>query len=374
MCPSGFLLSDNRENSASSKKQYRQCIVFALSVFLTITYKSFKNMNSIDNHARINTLIEKLRHRLKNFAVINLQGEQLGEVKDLILDTNRQLCLVVSQIVTERKSQDLLIVSKIIKKIEPANRAIFVDIKKAETANLPEYLVPVTADKKLSVSTNPISPAPEGLIEGTSQDPHRLHDTSPVSEPTDFKPSPLFELPDMQNREVSEKINLDDSKDTDNLGEEIIRLLEERVVVERNKRKVGEVIVRKEIETRMVEVPVRYEKLIVEQVSPEHKQLAEINLGQETISQGTLPETVVAATQTTSTDPTRTSLNSGLTVSGNFSSPKIASLLLNAIALERQHGCKQVRVEIVVEDAERQKTYQEWFDRSSSNQPRSSEP
>jgi sporulation protein YlmC with PRC-barrel domain len=331
-------------------------------------------IDSIDNHARINTLIEKLRHRLKNFAVINLQGEQLGEVKDLILDTNRQLCLVVSQVVTAQNSQGLLIVSKLIKKIEPANRAIFVDIKKAETANLPEYLVPVTADKKLSDSTNPISPAPEVLIEGTNQDMHRLHDTSSVSEPTDFKPSPSFELPDMQNREVPEKINLDDSKDTDNLGEEIIRLLEERVVVERNKRKVGEVIVRKEIETRMVEVPIRYEKLIVEQVSPEHKQLAEINLGQETISQGTLPETVVAATQTTSTDPTRTSLNSGLTISGNFSSPKIASLLLNAIALERQHGCKQVRVEIVVEDAERQKTYQEWFDRSSSNQPRSSEP
>ena len=51
-------------------------------------------------------------------------------------------------------------------------------------------------------------------------------------------------------------------------------------------RKVGEVIVRKEIETRMVqiEVPVRYEKLIVEQVSPEHKQLAEIDLGQEVVT------------------------------------------------------------------------------------------
>jgi len=43
---------------------------------------------------------------------------------------------------------------------------------------------------------------------------------------------------------------------------------------------VGEVIVRKVIETRMVEVqvPVRHEKLIVEQVSPERKQLAEIDL------------------------------------------------------------------------------------------------
>jgi len=63
------------------------------------------------------------------------------------------------------------------------------------------------------------------------------------------------------------------------LEEEIIRLLGERLVVDRGKRKIGEVIVRKEIETRMIQVPVRREKLIVEQVSPERKQLAEINLG-----------------------------------------------------------------------------------------------
>jgi len=59
--------------------------------------------------------------------------------------------------------------------------------------------------------------------------------------------------------------------------EEIIRLLGERLVVDRGKRKIGEVIVRK-IETRMIQVPVRHE-VIVEQVSPERKQLAEINLG-----------------------------------------------------------------------------------------------
>ncbi len=33
--------------------------------------------------------------------------------------------------------------------------------------------------------------------------------------------------------------------------------------------------------------------------------------------------------------------------------------------MERRHGCKQIRVEIVVEDEERKKTYQEWFARTS---------
>ena len=41
------------------------------------------------------------------------------------------------------------------------------------------------------------------------------------------------------------------------LEDELIRLLGERLVIDRSKRKVGEVIVRKEIETRMVQVPVR---------------------------------------------------------------------------------------------------------------------
>jgi len=63
------------------------------------------------------------------------------------------------------------------------------------------------------------------------------------------------------------------------LEEEIIRLLGERLLLTVASVKL-EVIVRKEIETRMIQVPVRRE-VIVEQVSPERKQLAEINLGKK---------------------------------------------------------------------------------------------
>lgn len=144
--------------------------------------------------------------------------------------------------------------------------------------------------------------------------------------------------------------------------EELIRLLGERVTVERGKRKVGEVIVRKEIETRMIQVPVRREKLIIEQVGSENKQLAEIDLGLAEISGIEADET-----QFTPTLSGMGSLDNALTVRGEFNSPKIASLLLNAIALERRQGCKTIRVEIVVDDAERQKTYQEWIDRASGS-------
>jgi stress response protein YsnF len=72
-------------------------------------------------------------------------------------------------------------------------------------------------------------------------------------------------------------------------AEEIIPLLAERVVVDRQKRKKGEIVVRKVIETEVIEVLVRREKLIVEQVSPEYKELAVIDLGQTSSEKSTSP-------------------------------------------------------------------------------------
>lgn len=133
------------------------------------------------------------------------------------------------------------------------------------------------------------------------------------------------------------------------------RLLAERLVVDSVRQKVGEVVVRKVIETEMIQVPVRREKLIVEQVGPVHKQLAEIDLSQGEIAGIELVE---------NGSQELASWDSGLTVSGSFSSPKIASLLLNAIALERNHGCHHVHISISVVDEEHRQKYQEWFDRS----------
>lgn len=148
--------------------------------------------------------------------------------------------------------------------------------------------------------------------------------------------------------------------------ETLIRLLEEQLTVKISKQKIGEVVVRKVIETEIIQVPIRREKLIIEQISPEQKQLAEIDLSQGEISDLLLSES--AETENTGWD-------SSLTVSGSFHSPKIASLLLNAIALEREPGCRQVRVSIVVEDEEHQKKYQEWFNQCSHGKlPKSEKP
>ncbi len=288
-----------------------------------------KNVGQAQLKSRVTNLLVDLKKKVKNFTVFDRQGQRVGEVQDLIVDANNQLNLIISKLpnqpIVEYGNQLadhhslFRLQSQRIKKIDKPTKSVFIDLDQLEIEHMPEYLGTETPgdQKQLGNSTEQLT--------------HSKNINNQV-EPVNLE-------------EVSE--------------EKIIRLLEERLFIETSKRKVGEVIVRKEIETRMVQVPVRREKLIVEQVSPEYKQLAEIDLGQEEISSVELAEAERLEF---------TNFDSGLTVSGEFSSPKIASLLLNAIALERNHGCKQVRVTIVVEDESRQKKYQEWFDRCSKGQ------
>ncbi|WP_104549004.1 DUF2382 domain-containing protein [Chroococcidiopsis sp. TS-821] len=291
---------------------------------------------SIPIHNRIDALLEKLKSKLSNFVVLDNQGKTFATVIDVKLDKNKQINLVLL-LEDLQTTEPVLLVSKLVQKIDPINKTVLVNISPIESKNLPQCIATGRSTMEYPENNNPVPPA--NTTEYTAMTPSS-------SEPSEDAIA------------VESK-----SSNSEGLADEIVRLLGERIIVDRNKRKVGEVIVRKEIETRMVEIPVRREKLIVEQVSPEHKQLAEIELGQEELTGIELREG--DANQSTQSFGTRIGSANGLTVSGEFDSPKIASLLLNAIALERRQGCKKVRVEIVVEDAERQKTYQEWFERAS---------
>lgn len=157
--------------------------------------------------------------------------------------------------------------------------------------------------------------------------------------------------PDRNQEEPVENVTEEITSAPTQLAEELnteLPLLEEQLNVEYQRRKVGEVIIRKQIETRMVQVPVRYEKLIIEQVSPERKSLAEVDL-----SQGALDNIELAGTEDKPT------------VSGEFASPAVASQALEAIAKALQNRCKSVRIEIELEDGKLQQAYQEWLDQCS---------
>jgi stress response protein YsnF len=288
--------------------------------------------DKFDRHSQkksIRNLLEILKKRVKYFTVIDSQGQIVGKVKDLILDANRQINFLIERQINDQNLQTeeqyldkhrfFSLKSQKIQKIDDKTKSVFLDMDRVQIEYMPEHLGRETpGNEKMA----------ENLTEQAAN--HQII-----------------------NGQV-EPANLSKAEE-----EKIIRLLEERLVIDNKKRKIGEVIVRKEIETRMIQVPVRREKLIVEQVSPEHKQLAEIDLEEGEISGIELTEGEI---------PQLTSFDNGLTVTGNFSSPKIASLLLNAIALERNHGCQQVRIAITVTDESTQKKYQEWFDRCSQGQ------
>lgn len=291
--------------------------------------------------ARISNLLKNLRAKLKKYTVIDRESQIVGEVRDLIIDINRQLNFVVSKSDNQENDRLILLSSKLVEKVDSPNKFIFINLKKSQVQYLPNYIERETQDSEMEDNLN--------TQEANTQNSELIAAVAAAT-----------------NSQVSSV-------------EDVIRLLGERLIIERSKRKVGEVIVRKEIETQIVQVPIRREKLIVEQISPEYKQLAQIDLGEEAISGVDLIQGETSASTTTHLDDavsvnsevsspkisTTTHSDDDLTVSGEFSSPKIASLLLNAIALERNHGCKAVRVTVIVEDEEHQKTYKEWFARTS---------
>jgi stress response protein YsnF len=270
-----------------------------------------------------------------------LQGELIGYINDFSLDQNSRLYLVIPR-ASAYGFPVHLVSSKYIQKVDTANKAVFVDLSLAQLENLPLYKP--SEDNMIEKSS--MSSATSANI-STSGEGQNLGNTQP---PTD-------------NSFTREKESFTDSEDKPEVvEEEIVRLLEERLIVNRSKRKVGDVVVRKEIETRIVEVPVHREKLIVEQVGSENKVLAEIDLGQGQVTGVELIKTA------TSEAKNRESLSSDhpYTVRGEFISPKAASNLLEAIALRGKHGCQNVRVELIVENAEIQEAYQQMFDRCST--------
>lgn len=63
-----------------------------------------------------------------------------------------------------------------------------------------------------------------------------------------------------------------------------ISLLEEKLQIARRKQKVGEVIVRKVVETKVVTIPIRREKLIVERIGNNPEILTEVVISEEKVN------------------------------------------------------------------------------------------
>lgn len=128
-----------------------------------------------------------------------------------------------------------------------------------------------------------------------------------------------------------------------------ISLLEERLQVTRRKRKVGEIIVRKQVETRIVKVPLKREKLIVERIGTNPERLTEVIIGEETVNGFKYEE----LNDTESLQIT----------TSHFLELETAQELLEAIAQLSSAANTRVRLEIVTNCCEHQVEHQHICDR-----------
>jgi stress response protein YsnF len=302
----------------------------------SVTIPDSQNRNQI---AQLPSIISNLNHKIGNFEILDKNGEIIGNVKEVILDCNRKISFIITDNSdlnnsrlngsNQNKTGFFLLKGQLVQKIDTAARKIILIIDKAESKFLPEYLERIDkseSNPETTVNSNP---------DNSNSDHQIVNGDNPTLEP------------------LRTGIRIEE--------EEILSLLGEKLIVDRTKRKIGEVIIRKEIETRMVTVPVRRERLIIEQISPENKQLANIDLGEEQLA-----EIELVSPEMTETINFDSALDRGLTVRGEFSSPKIASLLLNAIAMERNNGCTSIRITMAVDNEQHQQQYQQWFTRTSA--------
>jgi stress response protein YsnF len=285
---------------------------------------SAKKIEAAKSSTRLNQVPEKVRTKLKSFTVKDSQAQLVGQVKDVYFDGRGQLNFVVERQGSPNNRIFLLSI-KAIKKVDYHQKSLFLNLSSEQIERLPEP-------------------------SGNSADRH-LEMPREVSHSNSTNTSAVMSNPTSADRPIEDRETEEDREDLDVVDREVIRLLEERLVINRSKRKVGEVIMRKEIETRMVQVPIQREKLIVEQVGDDPKVLGEIDLGEGHITGIDLSEIKIDRTEPT--------------VSAEFTSVQKASKMLNSIASQPRHGCVKIRLELVLENQELQETYQKWMENYS---------
>jgi Domain of unknown function (DUF2382) len=167
--------------------------------------------------------------------------------------------------------------------------------------------------------------------------------------------------PDIRSAKVSQPIPAIDSRPPENLtnGKVVeireqasISLLAERLAISHQPRKVGEIVVRKRIETRVIEVPVRHETLVIEQVGSNPRQLAVIDLKPDNIP---------------STSNSKKSGFHPSNLKGRFASAAAASQFLQTIAQQDSTGDIQVQVELMLPDQQSVERYQDYLQQYASS-------
>lgn len=152
------------------------------------------------------------------------------------------------------------------------------------------------------------------------------------------------------NSHLSDENALEKTSELNELENINISLLEEKLKVTRRKQKVGEIVVRKEIETKTVKIPIRREKLIVERIGKNPERLAEEIINEEKVNGFGYSE-----------------LKNGNgrlhTIRSQYISLEQAQNILADISRLHATDNPKIRIELVTENSDLQQQYQNISDR-----------
>lgn len=247
---------------------------------------------------------------ITHFGIYSQFQEELGSVLDVLFDPDNRRCyLNVDSSSRSGTPSQLLPLNRF--RVDEAHRRIYVEMTSG-TVNQS----PVSPPVQPAVSTTPmVSDYSSGELRSNRIPSVRaIEDETPleVDGPVEFSASLETEVPLEAPVVVPGGVSISQTAATQHVpaiqaeqttsfnravpevpelrpnaanirteDEDTIKLLEERLVVNRQRRKVGEVILRKEIVTEMVQIPVRREVLVVEQAGTVNRRLASFYLNGE---------------------------------------------------------------------------------------------
>jgi stress response protein YsnF len=272
---------------------------------------------------------------VKNFEVISDRNERVGRVFDALLDQDRHLRYLVIELGTWATGK-LVLLPIGLSDVDPQRQSIYArGLSRELVAALPAYHTnramdytqeeqvrriyrshlaaippldpsamppsygttsqptPMASSGVSQTSNPPLIPAPSTPTPGIASAPYTAETYTYQQDADLYGVNEQSHQPFLQYQEQLRIQNQSNSPyvsgSSNIVEEETIPLKEERLMVDRHRRKTGEVIVRKEIETEIIEVPVQREKLIVEQVGDRPRKLAEIDLAEGEIDNPEIP-------------------------------------------------------------------------------------
>ncbi|MCU0525523.1 MAG: YsnF/AvaK domain-containing protein [Elainella sp. Prado103] len=215
--------------------------------------------------------------RIHHFSVLIGSQVSIGQVVDVLVDEFNQLYILVLSDPSSAQG-NLLPLSHF--QILPEKRQVWLE---EEGKNLPVRSDLGNASSlSPSIVMNPVEVSLPLEASGSLEAPHRMVSRERISpEQPKVSSAPLETLQPIEPSKPADILPPVASSDISSgtASEHIIPLLEERLIVRKQRHKMGEVIVRKVVETQIIQVPIRRERLVIEQISPEYRELASIDLG-----------------------------------------------------------------------------------------------